>query len=79
MHKTTHFMKMLSERDIHEQWVDQALTQPDQIEDHEDGTKHYLKQIREYDNRWLRVIVSLESELPRAVTVFFDRRSRRTP
>jgi hypothetical protein len=43
MLKTTHFMKMLSERNIQEQWVDRALTHPDQIEDHEDGTKHYLK------------------------------------
>ena len=50
---------MLSERDIREQWVDRALSQPDQIEDHEDGTRHYLKQISEYGNRWLRVIGAL--------------------
>jgi hypothetical protein len=79
MHKTTHFLKMLSERDIEEQWVDRALSEPDQIEEHEDGTKHYLKQIREHDNRWLRVIVSFEPGPPRAVTVFFDRRLRRAP
>ena len=70
---------MLLERDIQEQWVDRALSKPDQIEERKDGTKHYLKQIVEYDNRWLRVIVSLESETPRAVTVFFDRRLRKTP
>lgn len=79
MHKTTHFQKMLSERNINEQWVDRALTEPDQIEDHEDGTRHYLKKIQEYDNRCLRVIVSAKSEAARAVTVFFDRRLRRAP
>jgi hypothetical protein len=79
MNKTAHFRKMLSERNIREQWVERALTEPDRIEAHEDGTKHYLKQIQEYDNRWLRVIVNYELEEPRAVTVFFDRRLRRTP
>lgn len=79
MLKTTHFKKMLSERSIHDQWVDRTLSDPDRIEDHEDGTRHYLKQIQECDNRWLRVIVSAGSEAARAVTVFFDRRLRRTP
>lgn len=79
MYETNHFRKMLSERNIREEWVERALTEPDKIEAHEDGTKHYLKQIIEYDNRWLRVIVSSEPEGPRAVTVFFDRRLRRTP
>jgi hypothetical protein len=79
MLKTTHFQKMLSERNIHDEWVDRTLANPDKIEDHEDGTKHYLKQIHEYENRWLRVIVSSEAAQTRAVTVFFDRRLRRTP
>jgi len=79
MYQTSHFKKMLSERNIHDQWVDRTLLDPDKIEDHEDGTRHYLKQIREYDNRWLRVIVASEPEGKRAVTVFFDRRLRRTP
>jgi hypothetical protein len=78
MHKTTHFKKMLAERNILDQWVDRTLSDPDKIEDHEDGTRHYLKQIREYDNRWLRVIVSSAAEGPRAITVFFDRRLRST-
>ena len=79
MDKTTHFRKMLSERNIREQWVERALTEPDRIEAHEDGTKHYMKQIQEYDNRWLRVIVSSKLEEPLAVTVFFGRRLGRTP
>jgi Domain of unknown function (DUF4258) len=79
MHKTTHFKKMLSERNILDQWVDRTLSDPDKIEDHADGTRHYLKQIREHDNRWLRVIVSFAAEGPRAVTVFYDRRLRGIP
>jgi len=79
MDKTNHFRKMLSERNIQEQWVERVLAEPDRIETHEDGTKHYLKQIQEYDNRWLRIIVNSELEEPLAVTVFFDRRLRRTP
>lgn len=70
---------MLSERNIQEQWVERVLAEPDRIETHEDGTKHYLKQIQESDNRWLRIIVNSELEEPLAVTVFFDRRLRRTP
>jgi hypothetical protein len=58
MQKTTHFKKMVLERNIDDQWVERALSDPDQVEDHEDGTRHYLKQTPEYDNRWLRVIVS---------------------
>ena len=79
MDRTTHLRKMLSERNIQEQGVERALKKPDRIETHEDGTKHYLKQIQEYDNRWLRIIVNSELEEPLAVTVFFDRRLRRTP
>jgi hypothetical protein len=79
MDKTTHFRKMLSERNIQEQWVERALAKPDRIETHEDGTTHYLKQIQEYDSRWLRIIVNSKLEEPLAVTVFFDRRLRRTP
>ena len=69
MHKTTHFKKMLSERNILDQWVDRTLSDPDKMEDHEDGTRHYLKQILEHDNRWLRVIVSSEIEEPPAVSI----------
>jgi hypothetical protein len=79
MHQTTHFKKMLVERNIQKQWVERALVEPDQVEHHEDGTRHYLKQIAENDNRWLRVIVIPGPEGLRAVTVFFDRRLRRTP
>jgi len=68
---------MLKERGIRREWADRALEAPDRIEDHEDGTRHYIKQIPEYGNRWLRVIVNSVSVPENRVTAFFDRRLRR--
>ena len=58
--------------------VDQTLESPDHVEDREDGTKHYIKKISENENRWLRVVINVRVNPNRAVTVFFDRRLRRT-
>jgi len=77
MFQTSHFKSMLSERNIQEDWVDRAIVKPDQIQDHDDGTRHFLKQIPEYGNRWLRIIVNIDAKPERAVTAFFDRRLRR--
>ena len=59
-------------------WVQRTANKPQKVEDHEDGTRHYLCQIEEHDNRWRRVIVNIEVTPERAVTTFFDRRLRRT-
>lgn len=72
-----HFTDMLKERGIQREWADRAIETPDRIENHEDGTKHYIKQIPEYGNRWLRVIVNVTSMPEKRVTAFFDRRLRR--
>lgn len=72
-----HFTDMLKERGIQREWVDRALEAPDRVEEHEDGTKHYIKQIPEHGNRWLRVIVNVVSIPEKRVTAFFDRRLRR--
>jgi hypothetical protein len=69
---------MLEERNIRRDWVDQVLETPDDVEDVEDGTRHYIKQIHEYGNRWLRVVINVRVNPNRAVTAFFDRRLRRT-
>ena len=53
---TDHFNKMLKERGIRSEWVDRTIRNSDKIEDREDGMRHFLKQIEEYGNRWLRVI-----------------------
>jgi len=68
---------MLEERSINGEWVDRAFQAPDRMEDRADGTKHFIKQVPEHGNRWLRVVVNVGTEPNRAVTAFFDRRLRR--
>jgi hypothetical protein len=74
--KTSHFRQMLMERNIREDWVERTLSNPDRVEEHEDGTKHFLKEIPEFGHRWLRIVVSVAIEPEQAVTAFFDRRLR---
>jgi hypothetical protein len=77
MEWTKHFEDMLVERGILSEWVQFAIQQPDRQEEHADGMRHYLKNISERENRWLRVIINVSVQPHRAVTVFFDRRLRR--
>ena len=79
MDRSGHFLAMLAERAIEEEWIEQALLAPDRIDNRGDGTRHYLKQIPERDHRWLRVVVNMATQPPRAVTAFFDRRLKRAP
>jgi len=73
---TQHFEDMLLERQIDRSWVERTISEPERIEEPEDGTRHYLCRITERGERWLRVIVNVSAQPPRAVTVFFDRRLR---
>ena len=77
MHLSAHCRQMLEERDIPLEWAERALNDPDRTEERVDGTRHYLKEIPEHGQRWLRVVVSDHGGLPMCVTVFFDRRLRR--
>ncbi len=72
-----HFRDMLKERGIDQEWAERARIDPDRTEDHEDGTRHFIKQIPEFGNRWLRVIMNVTETPEKPVTVFFDRRLRR--
>ena len=78
MEYSKHFERMMEERSIRPEWVQSALETPQKVEDYEDGTRHYLRQIEEHDNRWLRVVISIQVTPEKAVTTFFDRRLRRT-
>ena len=49
MEFTKHFDQMLEERTICREWVEKALQSPDNIEDHEDVTRHFIKQFPEYE------------------------------
>ena len=77
MDKSVHFLDMLHERAISEEWIDRALSQADLVEEHSDHTRRYLKQIPEYGDRWLRVVVNVTKTPNRCVTAFFDRRLRK--
>ncbi len=79
MEDTAHFAVMLRERGIKRSWVESAVLQPDKVEEHPDGTRHYLKVIDEFGGRWLRVVVNAASVPEKRVTAFFDRRLRRQP
>ena len=76
MKDSVHFRDMLKERGIKQDWADRTTRYPDVTEDHDDGTRHFIKIIPEYGNRWLRVIVNVSSVPEKRVTVFFDRRLR---
>ncbi len=76
MELSKHFQDMLKERSIQQKWVEKTLAEPEKIEDYKDGTKHFLCRIPDHGNRWLRIIVNIQSEPNKAITAFFDRRVR---
>jgi len=73
-----HAYDMMKERNIREDWVKIALETPEKKEVKDDGTIHYIRGIEEYKGRYLRVVVNPDSKPKRIVTLFFDRRIRRS-
>jgi len=78
MQDSIHFDDMLNEREIKREWTDRTMRDPDRTEERDDGTRHFIKQIPEFGDRWLRVVVNVTARPERRVTAFFDRRLRRT-
>ena len=78
MEDTGHFGEMLTERGIKREWADITVLQPDKTEDYADGTRHYIRKIPEFGNRWLRIVVNTTYDPEKRVTAFFDRRLRRS-
>ncbi|MCK5132428.1 MAG: DUF4258 domain-containing protein [Candidatus Sabulitectum sp.] len=76
MRESKHFADMLIERGIKKEWAELALNSPDRIEEKGDGTRHLIKCIPEFGNRWLRVIVNTTTAPEILITAFFDRRVR---
>ena len=76
MSDSAHFRDMLKERGIERDWVERTLAEPDETEDRDDRTRHFLKRIPESGNRWLRVVVNVAVTPHCNVTAFFDRRLR---
>ncbi len=77
MEDSIHFADMLEERGILREWVNATIETPERTEEHDDGTRHYIRRIPEFGNRWLRVIVNVTVFPEKIVTAFFDRRLRR--
>ena len=77
MDNSEHFEDMLRERGIKAEWVKSALESPDSTVDQPDGTRHFMKRIPDFQNRWLRVIVNMQKTPPLRITAFFDRRLRK--
>lgn len=76
MQYTRHLKTMLKERSITMSLVNRTLDEPEKVEEHSDGTKHFLRRIPKHGNRWLRVIVNVTAVPNKAITAFFDRRLR---
>lgn len=74
---TEHFKNVIQRRSIDLLWVQETLKSPDIVENRNDGTRHYLKQIETFEKRWLRVVVGLGVS-KKLITAFFDRRIRRS-
>ena len=74
-----HAYDMRKERNIRESWVKSAIKDPEKKEPKDDGTVHYIRAIEQYGGRYLRVVVNPDVRPQRIVTVFFDRRIRRSP
>ncbi|MCX7737427.1 MAG: DUF4258 domain-containing protein [Candidatus Kapabacteria bacterium] len=71
---TKHALDMIKEREISESWIKDTITNPDYTEIKSNEEIHYIKQIKENGNRFLRVVVNLITRPNKIVTVFFDRR-----
>ena len=76
MKESKHFADMLIERGIKKEWVNLVLDSPDRVEEKGDGTRHLIKRIPEFGNRWLRIVVNTTTAPEILVTAYFDRRVR---
>ena len=59
---SAHAKDMLVERNILEEWVRRTIDSPDNKEFGADDNTHYMKAIKENDNRVLRVVVNANVE-----------------
>ena len=77
---TDHAAHVVKERDIPLHWVKTVLENPQWLEpDREDpAILHALAQIAEFGGRVLRVVYRREPSI-QVVTVFFDRKRRKSP
>jgi hypothetical protein len=72
-----HAIDMIYERGINMDWISDTIKAPDHTEFISDEELHYIKQIKEFGNRYLRVVVNPYTQPKRIITLFFDRRIKR--
>jgi hypothetical protein len=74
-----HAQDMLLERNIPEVWMWRTIENPNTKWHGDDDNLHYAKSIKEHKGRVLHVVVNQNVNPSRIVTVFFDRRLRKSP
>ncbi len=57
------------------EWVEQTILKPDRTESYSSKEIHYIRQVSEFGDRFLRVVVNPEKKV--IVTFFFDRRLKK--
>lgn len=75
---TKHTQDMLKERNIPEEWVWRTIINLDWENEGEDNNIRYFKSITEHEGRILHVVVNHHVSPKKIVTVFLDRRARRS-
>lgn len=75
---SAHAQKVIKERNINMDWIEQAFNKPDKIESDKknDILEHRLKVIEEYYDRVLRLVCNTNEKPVLIVTAFFDRRMK---
>lgn len=70
-----HAAQMLSERNIHPEWVERTIAAPEalEVDPNRPDTKRALLPIPENGNRTLHVVYVEKPDAIRIVTAFFDR------
>lgn len=74
-----HASDAIAKRGIELAWLEQALSEPLRVEPdrHDTALEHRLGRIPEFGDRVLRVVVNVEVEPVRIVTLYFDTRQTR--
>jgi len=75
---TKHAEKVIAEREIQIEWLEQTLLAPELVlPDPDDACiQRYFRRIPEFEGRVLRVVVNTAVVPNRVVSVFFDRQMR---
>ncbi|MBM4166812.1 MAG: DUF4258 domain-containing protein [Ignavibacteria bacterium] len=56
-----HAFNVKNERDIKDQWIDETLNNAEVQEVTDDETIHFIRKIKDFGNRYLRVVVNIQS------------------